>query len=115
MGNIMPTVSTTPFEVAQSIAEIGERIRRARVRRQISQADLAQSCQISRRTLYGIETGTPGAAIGHVFTVLWVLGLLNTVAGIADPNNDEHGKILEAARQPKRVRQQGVSSDDHDF
>jgi len=36
--------------------------------------------------------------------VLWKLALLNTMGGVADPDTDDHGKILEAAARPQRVR-----------
>jgi DNA-binding XRE family transcriptional regulator len=84
---------------------LGENIRIARVRRRLSQEELAQACGITRKTLYALEKGTPGATIATTFTVLWKLGLLDTAAALADPDTDEHGKILEAARRPKRVRQ----------
>lgn len=34
------------------------------------------------------------------------------MGAVADPDTDEHGKILEAARRPQRVR---VSTPDNDF
>jgi DNA-binding XRE family transcriptional regulator len=100
-----------PFEVQQSVERLGENIRAARVRRRMSQDQLAQACHITRKTLYAIEKGAPGIGIGTIYTVLWALGLLPTAAHMADPDSDEHGKILEAARQPKRVRQ----ATDNDF
>ncbi len=49
------------------------------------------------------------------FTVLWKLGLLSTAVALADPDADEHGRILEAARRPKRVRNPVDSDSDNDF
>ena len=40
------------------------------------------------------------------------LGLLGTAAALADPDTDEHGRILEAARRPQRVRQSAVVDND---
>ncbi len=107
--------STPPIEVAQAIGVLGERIRIARLRRRLSQSELAESCQIARRTVYSIEAGTPGIAIGHVYTVLWSLGLLSTTNSVADPQTDEHGKILDSARQAKRARRPGEKSEDNNF
>jgi DNA-binding XRE family transcriptional regulator len=109
----MPKVNHTPYEVVQSAARIGENIRIARIRRRMSQEELAQACSITRRTLYSIEKGSTGIALGTVFSVLWSLGLMKTILPVADPDNDEHGKIMEAARQPQRVRHQ--TSIDNDF
>jgi len=91
---------------------LGESVRLARVRRNLSQEELAQACGITRKTLYALEKGAPGATLATVFTVLWRLGLLDTAAALADPDADEHGKILEASRRPKRVRQPAGSDND---
>lgn len=104
MGNKMLKIEKTPFEVAEAVKILGEHIRVARVRRRIRQEELAQKCCISRKTLYGIEKGLPGIAIGHIFSVLWCMGLLDTAQGLAAPEHDEHGKILEAAQRKQRVR-----------
>jgi DNA-binding XRE family transcriptional regulator len=111
-GNIMLKVAHTPYEVVQSAARIGENIRIARIRRRMSQEELAQACNITRRTLYSIEKGSTGIALGTVFSVLWSLGLMKTILPVADPDNDEHGKIMEAARQPHRVRHQTIIDND---
>ena len=100
------------MEVQQSVLRLGEHIRTARLRRQLSTEALAQACGIGRRTLYRIENGEPGVAVGTLLAILWKLGLLDTVGAVADPDTDEHGKILEAARRPQRVR---ASTPDNDF
>jgi DNA-binding XRE family transcriptional regulator len=106
------TIYTAPLEVTAAVQRLGENIRLARIRRRLSQEELAQACGITRKTLYALEKGALGATIATAFTVLWKLGLLHTAAAIADRDTDEHGKILEAARQPKRVRQPVVSDND---
>ena len=98
------TATTPPLDVATAAQRLGQNIRLARVRRRLSQEELAQACNITRKTLYVLEKGAPGATIATAFTVLWKLGLLGTAVALADPDADEHGKILEAARRPKRVR-----------
>ncbi len=104
MGVKIRTTDWVPFEVSEAIKKLGANIRRARVRRRISQEELAQTCHIGRKTMYAVEKGTSGMAIGTILSVLWSLGLLDSAANLADPDTDEHGKILEAARQTKRVR-----------
>lgn len=104
-----------PFEVAERIRELGRRIRVARTRRKMDQAELAQISHMARTTLHRIEAGHPECGIGAVYTVLWTLGLLATTDGTADPDADEHGKTLEAARQARRVRQPRAVSDENDF
>ena len=96
--------ATVPFEVTSMLADLGAFIRTARTRRQLTQADLASKCQISRKTLSSIETGLPGVALANFLTVLWALGLLDSARTLLDPTRDEHGLVLEAARRKKRVR-----------
>jgi DNA-binding XRE family transcriptional regulator len=96
--------TTLPREVTSAVQRLGENVRLARVRRRLSQEELAQACGITRKTLYALEKGASGASIATAFTVLWKLGLLGTAVALADPDADEHGKILEAARRPQRVR-----------
>lgn len=93
-----------PREVLKHLEELGQRVRIARVRRRMSTDDLAQACGIGRRTLYRIENGEPGIALGTFLSVLWKLALLDTIRAVANPDTDEHGKILEAAARPQRVR-----------
>jgi hypothetical protein len=69
-------------------------------------------CDITRRTVYAIEKGTQGPSIGRLLSVLWALGLLDRVKVIADPDPDEHGKILEAATRPERLRAYTVLDSD---
>ena len=106
---------TLPLEVRSSVAVFGSRIRIARLRRKMEQEELARACGVTRRTIWRIETGEPGVAFGTILAVLWKLGLLDSAKGIADPDRDEHGKILEAARLPQRARQSGPGSLDNNF
>ena len=108
----MPTLTTLPLEVTTAARQLGQNIRVARIRRRMSQEDLAQACGITRKTLYALEKGGNASSLGTVFTVLWKLGLLSTAAALADPDTDEHGRILEAARRPLRVRQSAVVDND---
>jgi DNA-binding XRE family transcriptional regulator len=109
----MTTETTLPLEVTKAAQRFGENVRLARVRRHMTQEELAQACGITRKTLYALEKGASGATIATAFTVLWKLGLLSTAAALADPDADEHGRILEAARRPKRVR--NPLDSDNDF
>lgn len=108
----MAVIATTPLEVTTAVQRLGGNIRLARIRRRMSQEELAQACDITRKTLYALEKGNAGTTVGTVFAVLWKLGLLNTATALANPDTDEHGKILEAARRPKRARQPPASDND---
>lgn len=104
-----------PMEVTQRIAQLGQRIRVARIRRGWSVADLAGKASINRNTLTALELGRPGTAIGVCFAVLWALGLDKTLDAVADPDADLHGKGLEASRRPTRAGKSRKTSNDYDF
>ena len=105
----------TSMEVAQRIAQLGQRIRVARIRRGWSVADLAAKAGINRNTLTALEQGRPGTAIGVCIAVLWALGLDKTLDAVADPDADLHGKALEASRRPMRAGKSRKTSDDYYF
>jgi transcriptional regulator with XRE-family HTH domain len=101
-----------PRDVLKSLEELGRRVRIARILRRLSTEDLAQACGIGRRTLYRVENGDSGIALGTFLGVLWKLALLESISGVADPDTDDHGKILEVASRSQRVR---APSPDNDF
>lgn len=101
-----------PREVLKRLEELGQGVRTARMRRKLGAEELARAAGIGRRSLHRIEKGDPGIGLGTFMSVLWKLGMLDTARGVADPDADEHGKILEAAARPRRVR---ASKPDNDF
>jgi transcriptional regulator with XRE-family HTH domain len=104
-----------PSQATEHVARLGQRIRVARIRRGWSVADLASKAGINRNTLTALELGKPGTAIGVCFTVLWALGLDNSLDAVADPDGDLHGKALEASHRPTRAGKVRKTSDDYDF
>jgi hypothetical protein len=67
---------------------------------------MAQRALISRTTLNKVEKGDPGVAMGTYATVLWILGMLERLADLADLRFDEVGLALEEERLPRRIRAQ---------
>ena len=106
-------LSASPFEVTSTLKMIGSNIKAARSRRRILQEELARKCGITRKTLGSLEQGEGGVSMATLLTVLWTLGLLDSAKAVASPDNDEHGKILEAARQKQRIRE--PVRNDNDF
>jgi DNA-binding XRE family transcriptional regulator len=101
-----------PFEVRKAARDLGINVRVARKRRRMLQGDLAQKAGVGEKTIRRLEKGDEGVSVGNVLSVLWALGLLSTARALANPDTDEHGKTLELARLPERVR---VSVPDNDF
>lgn len=93
-----------PIPVRRVLRKLGRDIRDARRRRRIPVQIAAERASISRMTLLKIEKGEPGVAMGSYATVLYVLGLADHLADIADPKNDPVGLQLEEEHLPQRIR-----------
>ena len=93
-----------PIPVRHALRKLGGDIKDARRRRRIPVAIVAQRASISRTTLVKIEKGDPGVAMGIYATVLFVIGMVERLADIADPKNDAVGLQLEEEHLPQRIR-----------
>jgi len=92
-----------PIPVTRALRKLGDDIRDARRRRRIPAEIAAARASISRTTLVKIEKGEPGVAIGSYAIVLFVLGLTDRLADLADPRNDTVGLQLEEEHLPQRI------------
>ncbi len=65
---------------------------------------MAERALISRMTLNKVEKGDPGVSLGIYATVLFVLGMTDRLAELADARHDAVGLSLEEERLPQRIR-----------
>ena len=93
-----------PIPARRALRKLGGDIRDARRRRRIPVAIVAQRASISRTTLLKIEKGDPGVGMGIYATVLFVLGMAERLAELADPKTDAVGLQLEEEHLPQRIR-----------
>lgn len=98
------SASGAPIPVRRALRKLGHDIRDARRRRRIPVAIMAERASISRMTLNKVEKGEPGVSMGTYATVLFVLGMAERLADLADPKNDTVGLALEEERLPQRIR-----------
>jgi len=96
--------SGLPIPVGRALRKLGRDIRDARRRRRIPVAVLAQRASISRTTLHKVEKGDSGVSLGVYATVLFVLGMIDRLADLADVRHDAVGLELEEERLPQRIR-----------
>jgi len=94
----------SPIPVNRALRKLGSDLRDARRRRRIPVAVLAQRASISRTTLNKVENGDAGVSLGAYATVLFVLGMVDRLADLADPRNDTVGLQLEEEHLPERIR-----------
>jgi len=93
-----------PISVISVLRKLGQDINDARRRRRIPVAILAQRASISRTTLNKVENGDPTVSIGIYATILFILGISDKLANLADLKYDNIGLELEAQALPKRIR-----------
>ena len=93
-----------PIPVNRALRKLGQDICDARRRRRIPVAIMAERAFISRTTLNKIEKGESGVSIGNYATVLFILGMIESLGNLADIRNDSVGIALEEENLPKRIR-----------
>ncbi len=99
----MPRRTTAPLpKVARALAELGQNLRLARVRRRLSAALVAERAGMSRPTLRAVERGDSGVTLGAVANVLNTLGLIDDLSSVA--RDDVLGRRLEDAQLQARQR-----------
>ncbi len=101
-------LGTLPLPVGRALSKLGKDIRQARIYRRIPTEVMAGRALINRMTLYKIERGDPTVSVGAYATVLFILGMIDRFAEIADSNYDEVGKSLYEERLPQRIRQKSL-------
>jgi len=82
-----------PRKLEQKMQVVGEQIKLARLRRNLSVAQIAERATCSSLTVTRIEKGTPTVAIGIYLRVLYALQLDEDILLLAQ--KDEMGRALQ--------------------
>ena len=101
-----------PAAVQGALERLGRNIRIARLRRRLTQEELAQRVGVSRFVIADVERGKATTGVAAYLGSLWALGLLSTLHEVGDPDRDDEGKALERARMPARARRPQRLADD---
>lgn len=96
MGNKLPR------KLEQKMQIVGEQIKLARLRRNLSVAQIAERATCSPLTVSRIEKGTPTVAIGIYLRVLYALQLDDDILLLAQ--KDEMGRVLQDLTLKHRER-----------
>ena len=104
MGNKLPR------KLEQKMQTVGEQIKLARLRRNLSVVQVAERATCSPLTVSRIEKGTPTVAIGIYLRVLYALQMDDDILLLA--KNDEMGRALQdlALKHRERTKQREPSS-----
>lgn len=100
----MKRTAVIPIPVNKALKTLGQSIKEARIKRRLTLELVAERAGISFLTLRNVEKGAPTVSMGIYAKVLFVLGLVDNLYEIANPDKDEVGKVLESESLPKRVR-----------
>ena len=90
-------------QTREILAQMGEQIRLARLRRKLSLELVAERAGISRATLISIEKGTPTVSIGSYAAVLHALNNMDSDL-LLIAKDDEFGRKLQDQALPTRRR-----------
>jgi len=98
------TVTVMPG-TQKNLEIMGEQIKLARLRRNLSTELVAERAGISRATLWAVEKGTPTVAIGTYAAVLHALGGMDKDFGLI-AKDDEYGRRIQDMNltTPKRAK-----------
>ena len=91
-----------PRKLEEKMRIVGEQIKLARLRRNLSMAQVAERATCSPLTVARIEKGTPTVAIGIYLRVLYALQLEDDILMIA--KQDELGRRLQDLALTSRKR-----------
>lgn len=91
-----------PRKLEQKMQVVGEQIRLARLRRNLSVAQVAERATCSPLTVSRIEKGAPTVAIGIYLRVLYALQLDDDILSLA--KDDALGRALQDMNMPRRER-----------
>ena len=95
-------------KIAKILAEFGESIKLARLRRKLSVEQVAERANVGRTTLWAIEKGSPNVALGFYAQVLFVLGLEKDLLKVAGDDSLgrklQDAKLLVKERAPKKSK-----------
>ena len=91
-----------PRKLEQKMKIVGEQIRLARLRRNLSVAQVAERATCSPLTVSRIEKGAPTVAIGIYLRVLYALQLDEDILSLA--KDDKLGRALQDMNMQPRKR-----------
>jgi transcriptional regulator with XRE-family HTH domain len=93
-----------PSGLRRSLSKFGKDLARARRKRRLTAAMVAERIGVAKSTYARMEKGDPAVAMGAYAMALFVLGFGDALGDLVDVRKDEHGLILDEERLPQRVR-----------
>jgi transcriptional regulator with XRE-family HTH domain len=105
-------LSAPPHAVEKAITTLGNNLRTARLRRNLTLEEIAEKIGVSRQLVSEAERGKPSSSIGLYVALLWALGLVDQLEEVADPTKDAEGMALSLAHERTNARRQEALDND---
>ena len=112
-ARISSRFSTLPHSVEAGIRKLGQNLRTARLRRNLSIEDVAARTGVSRFAVADAEKGKPTTGVAVYAALLWTYRMLDQLTEIAGPTRDAEGATLSLTRE--RARAPRTKSFNNDF
>lgn len=91
-----------PFAVESAISTLGRNLRTARLRRNMTIAEVGAKIGTGPRAVSDAERGKPTTAVAVYVALLWTYDLSGPWADLADPAQDSEGLALSERRERAR-------------
>ncbi len=104
--------ATLPHSVETGIRKLGQNLRAARLRRNLSIEDVAARIGVSRFAVADAEKGKPSTGIAVYAALLWAYRLLDQLTEIAGPTKDPEGAARALTRERARAPHRTTLSND---
>ncbi len=102
-----------PYQLERALKTLGENLRTARLRRNLTIAEVAAKLGVHRHVVASAEAGKPATSVAVYAGLLWVMDLVDQLAEVGAPHKDVEGEAL--AKTHERTRARTVARLDDDF
>jgi|SRR5271163_2800019 len=105
-------LQSPPYPVEQTLRQLGENLRVARIRRSMTIAATAERIGTGSRAVMDAEKGKTATGIVVYAALLWLYDQLDQLQEVGVPSKDKEGLSLEAVKKRHRARKgKGLDSD----
>lgn len=105
-----PLFESPPYALEKHLIKLGQDLRTARVRRNLTIADVAEKISTGVRAVSDAEKGKISTGVGVYYALLWAYGLLDHMSF-----HDEEGERLASFREKKNAYTRIGGEIDNDF
>ena len=100
----MKKTSIIPIPVRRALRELGSNLKEARIKRNLTMGLVEERAGITHVSLTKVERGESTVSIGIYAKVMFVMGMIDNLLELANPDKDLRGRQFDRDHLPKRVR-----------